>query len=195
MWFVLDELASLQRLPQLHTAITENRKSKESDCAGLPGQGPARIHLRPHGRGDALAAGDQNLPHASRSPKPPSGYRTPSAKSRSSGCGRRTSPAAALGNNFSVERQVEPLVHGLRNLRPARPPRFPEARQLRRPLLRLRTTIFRPRSLRFFRVLLEDDDLAFDPKTLAKKPPQPDTVRRRGRVRCRLDSHWETKPC
>ena len=26
-WFVLDELASLQRLPQLHTALTENRKS------------------------------------------------------------------------------------------------------------------------------------------------------------------------
>jgi hypothetical protein len=28
VWFVLDELASLQRLPQLHTAITENRKAK-----------------------------------------------------------------------------------------------------------------------------------------------------------------------
>src|ERR1039458_6309490 len=28
VWFVLDELASLQRLPQLHTAITENRKSR-----------------------------------------------------------------------------------------------------------------------------------------------------------------------
>jgi hypothetical protein len=27
VWFVLDELASLHRLPQLHTAITENRKS------------------------------------------------------------------------------------------------------------------------------------------------------------------------
>ena len=27
-WFVLDELASLQRLPQLHTALTENRKSE-----------------------------------------------------------------------------------------------------------------------------------------------------------------------
>ena len=28
VWFVIDELASLQRLPQLHTAITENRKSQ-----------------------------------------------------------------------------------------------------------------------------------------------------------------------
>ncbi len=28
VWFVLDELASLQRLPQLHTAITENRRRR-----------------------------------------------------------------------------------------------------------------------------------------------------------------------
>jgi len=26
VWFVLDELASLNKLPQLHTAVTENRK-------------------------------------------------------------------------------------------------------------------------------------------------------------------------
>ena len=30
VWFVLDELASLHRLPQLHTAITENRKSNKA---------------------------------------------------------------------------------------------------------------------------------------------------------------------
>jgi hypothetical protein len=41
VWFVLDELASLQRLPQLHTAITENQEGEKSACAGLPGQGPA----------------------------------------------------------------------------------------------------------------------------------------------------------
>lgn len=28
VWFVIDELASLQKLPQLHTAITENRKAR-----------------------------------------------------------------------------------------------------------------------------------------------------------------------
>ena len=41
VWFVLDELASLQRLPQLHTAITENRKIEKSARVGLPGQGTA----------------------------------------------------------------------------------------------------------------------------------------------------------
>lgn len=37
-WFVLDELASLQRLPQLHTAITENRKSNNPLVLGFQGR-------------------------------------------------------------------------------------------------------------------------------------------------------------
>lgn len=37
-WFVLDELASLQRLPQLHTAITENRKSNIPVVLGFQGR-------------------------------------------------------------------------------------------------------------------------------------------------------------
>jgi hypothetical protein len=38
VWFVLDELASLQRLPQLHTAITENRKSNNPVMLGFQGR-------------------------------------------------------------------------------------------------------------------------------------------------------------
>jgi hypothetical protein len=37
-WFVIDELASLQRLPQLHTAITENRKSNNPVILGFQGR-------------------------------------------------------------------------------------------------------------------------------------------------------------
>jgi hypothetical protein len=37
-WFVLDELASLQRLPQLHTALTENRKSNNPLVLGFQGR-------------------------------------------------------------------------------------------------------------------------------------------------------------
>lgn len=37
-WFVIDELASLQKLPQLHTAITENRKSKNPVILGFQGK-------------------------------------------------------------------------------------------------------------------------------------------------------------
>ena len=38
VWFVLDELASLQRLPQLHTAVTENRKSNNPVVLGFQGR-------------------------------------------------------------------------------------------------------------------------------------------------------------
>jgi type IV secretory pathway TraG/TraD family ATPase VirD4 len=38
VWFVLDELASLQKLPQLATALTENRKSNNPVVIGLQGK-------------------------------------------------------------------------------------------------------------------------------------------------------------
>jgi type IV secretory pathway TraG/TraD family ATPase VirD4 len=44
VWFILDELASLQRLPQLHTAITENRKSNNPVVLGF--QGRSQIETR-----------------------------------------------------------------------------------------------------------------------------------------------------
>jgi hypothetical protein len=38
VWFVLDELASLHRLPQLHTAVTENRKYGNPVVLGFQGR-------------------------------------------------------------------------------------------------------------------------------------------------------------
>ena len=43
VWFVIDELASLQKLPQLHTAITESRKSKNPLVLGF--QGKAQLEV------------------------------------------------------------------------------------------------------------------------------------------------------
>ena len=43
-WFVLDELASLQRLPQLHNALTENRKSGNPVVIGF--QGRSQLEVR-----------------------------------------------------------------------------------------------------------------------------------------------------
>ncbi len=43
VWFVLDELASLQKLPQFHTAITENRKSRNPIILGF--QGKAQLEV------------------------------------------------------------------------------------------------------------------------------------------------------
>jgi hypothetical protein len=38
VWFILDDLAGLQKLPQLHTAITENRKSRNPIVMGFQGK-------------------------------------------------------------------------------------------------------------------------------------------------------------
>ena len=38
VWFVLDELATLQRLPKLHAAVTENRKSNNPVVLGFQGR-------------------------------------------------------------------------------------------------------------------------------------------------------------
>ena len=43
VWFVIDELASLQKLPKLHTAITENRKSGNPIVLGF--QGKAQLEV------------------------------------------------------------------------------------------------------------------------------------------------------
>jgi type IV secretory pathway TraG/TraD family ATPase VirD4 len=44
VWFALDELASLQKLPQLHTAVTENRKSQNPVVLGF--QGRSQLEVR-----------------------------------------------------------------------------------------------------------------------------------------------------
>jgi len=38
VWFVLDELASLNKLPQLHTAVTENRRYENPVVVGFQGR-------------------------------------------------------------------------------------------------------------------------------------------------------------
>jgi hypothetical protein len=43
VWFVLDELASLHHLPQLHTAITENRKSGNPMVLGFQGRSQLEV--------------------------------------------------------------------------------------------------------------------------------------------------------
>ncbi len=84
VWFVLDELASLNKLPQLHTAVTETASmgtrscwafraavSWKSDTARMPK--PCSRSPRPR--------------YSSRPPSPArrNGFRKPSARSRSSG--------------------------------------------------------------------------------------------------------------
>ena len=60
-WFVLDELASLQRLPQLHTAMTENRKSNNPVVLGFQGRSQLETRYGHDAEGDAGATGHEDL--------------------------------------------------------------------------------------------------------------------------------------
>ncbi len=65
-WFVLDELASLQRLPQLTTAVTENRKSNNPMVLGF--QGKAQVEALYGHVAEAMLSptGDEDLPQDER---------------------------------------------------------------------------------------------------------------------------------
>jgi type IV secretory pathway TraG/TraD family ATPase VirD4 len=60
VWFVLDELASLRRLPLLHTAITENRKSKNPLVLGFQGKAQLEV-IYGHIAEVIMSQPDQNL--------------------------------------------------------------------------------------------------------------------------------------
>src|SRR5215472_4196345 len=109
VWFVLDELATLQRLPQLHTAITENRKSNNPVVLGF--QGRSQLETR-YGH-DAEAMLSQPATKIFLRTSEPRAAKWIAdtigdveterlRESRSSGRGRQ--------HSYSLERQVEPLV-------------------------------------------------------------------------------------
>jgi type IV secretory pathway TraG/TraD family ATPase VirD4 len=109
VWFVLDELASLQRLPQLHTAVTENRKSNNPVVLGF--QGRSQLETR-YGR-DAEAMLSQpatkiflrtSEPHAAKWISDTIGEVEIERMRESRSKGRYGQ------RSFGLERQVEPLV-------------------------------------------------------------------------------------
>jgi hypothetical protein len=108
-WFVLDELASLQRLPQLHTALTENRKSNNPLVLGF--QGRSQLETRYGHDAEAMLSQPATKiflrtsePHAAKWIADTIGDVEIERlrESRSAGRGERRS--------FGLERQVEPLV-------------------------------------------------------------------------------------
>jgi len=113
VWFVLDELASLQRLPQLHTAITENRKSKNPVVLGF--QGRSQLETRYGHEAEAMLSQPAtkiflrtNEPRAAEWISKTIGDVEIERlrESRSSGqLGRQRN-----SKSYNLERQVEPLV-------------------------------------------------------------------------------------
>jgi len=173
VWFVLDELASLQRLPQLHTAITENRKSKNPIVLGF--QGKAQLEtIYGHMAEVMLSQPATKIFLKTTEPKAAEWVSSAIGKVEIERMRQTHFDDGRMGKNFTLERQVEPLVldseiSGLPD---------------RHAFLKLGNYVahfsfayhdvpatqpaFIPRPL-------EDDDLGFDPKTLAKKPAEPET--------------------
>src|SRR5207244_2738759 len=121
VWFVLDELASLQRLPQLHTAVTENRKSNNPVVLGF--QGRSQLETRYGHDAEAMLSQPATKiflrtsePHAAKWIADSIGDVEIERLAESRSEGRRGQ------KSYGLERQVEPLVMpseitGLANLR------------------------------------------------------------------------------
>lgn len=170
VWFVLDELASLQRLPQLHTAITENRKSKNPLVLGF--QGKAQLEMiYGHLAEVMLSQPTTKIFLRTTEPKAAEWVSNAIGKIEIERLRETHSTGLRAGNNFSVERQVEPLVldseiSGLSD---------------RHAFLKLGNYVARfafdywnipATQPAFVPRPLEDDDLTFEPITLAKRPPR-----------------------
>jgi hypothetical protein len=170
VWFVLDELASLQRLPQLHTAITENRKSKNPLVLGF--QGKAQLEMiYGHLAEVMLSQPTTKIFLRTTEPKAAEWVSNAIGKIEIERLRETHSTGLRAGNNFSVERQVEPLVldseiSGLPD---------------RHAFLKLGNHVSRfafdywnipATQPAFVPRRLEDDDLTFEPVTLTKKPPK-----------------------
>ncbi len=170
VWFVLDELASLQRLPQLHTAITENRKSKNPLVLGF--QGKAQLEMiYGHLAEVMLSQPTTKIFLRTTEPKAAEWVSNAIGKIEIERLRETHSTGLRAGNNFSLERQVEPLVldseiSGLPD---------------RHAFLKLGNHVSRfafdywnipATQPAFVPRPLEDDELTFEPVTLTKKPPK-----------------------
>ena len=109
VWFVLDELASLQRLPQLHTAVTENRKSNNPVVLGF--QGRSQLETRYGHDAEAMLSQPATKiflrtsePHAAKWISDTIGDVEIERMRESRSKGKHGQ------RSFGLERQVEPLV-------------------------------------------------------------------------------------
>jgi type IV secretory pathway TraG/TraD family ATPase VirD4 len=167
VWFVLDELASLQRLPQLHTAITENRKSRNPLVLGFQGKAQLEV-IYGHLAEVMLSQPATKIFLKTTEPKAAEWVSNAIGKVEIERMKETHFDGSRSGKNFSLDRQVEPLVmdseiSGLEN---------------RHAFLKLGNNVARfhfeymdvPQTTPgFVPRRVEDDELPFDPRTLAPK--------------------------
>jgi hypothetical protein len=171
VWFVLDELASLQRLPQLHTAITENRKSENPLVLGFQGKAQLEV-IYGHLAEVMLSQPATKIFLKTTEPKAAEWVSNAIGKIEIERMKETHFDGSRSGKNFTVDRQIEPLVmdseiSGLEN---------------RHAFLKLGNNVARfhfdymdvPQNTPgFIPRMVEDDELPFDPKTLAPKVSAP----------------------
>jgi type IV secretory pathway TraG/TraD family ATPase VirD4 len=173
VWFVLDELASLQRLPQLHTAITENRKSKNPLVLGFQGKAQLEV-IYGHLAEVMLSQPATKIFLKTTEPKAAEWVSNAIGKIEIERMKETHFDGSRSGKNFTIDRQVEPLVmdseiSGLEN---------------RHAFLKLGNNVARfhfeymdvaQTTPGFVPRKVEDDELPFDPKTLVPKASAPAT--------------------
>ena len=109
VWFVIDELASLQKLPQLHTAITEARKSRNPVVLGF--QGKAQLeYLYGHLAEVMLSQPATSVWLTTKEPKAGQWVSEFIGKVEIERLRETHFDGTRAGRNFQLDRQVEPLV-------------------------------------------------------------------------------------
>jgi hypothetical protein len=111
VWFVIDELASLQKLPQLHTAITENRKSKNPLVLGFQGKAQLEVTYG-HLAEVMLSQPATKIFMKTAEPKAAEWISEAIGKVEIERLKETKFDGSRSGKNFSVDRQIEPLVMG-----------------------------------------------------------------------------------
>ena len=109
VWFVIDELASLQKLPQLHTAIVEARKSGNPLVLGF--QGKAQLeYLYGHLAEVMLSQPATSVWLTTKEPKAGQWVSEFIGKVEVERLRETHFDGTRSGRNFALDRQVEPLV-------------------------------------------------------------------------------------
>jgi RecA/RadA recombinase len=120
VWFVLDELASLQKLPQLHTAITENRKSRNPIVLGFQGKAQLEV-IYGHLAEVMLSQPATKIFLKTTEPNAAEWVSRAIGKVEIERMKETHYDGTRTGRNFALDRQTEPLVldseiSGLENL-------------------------------------------------------------------------------
>jgi type IV secretory pathway TraG/TraD family ATPase VirD4 len=109
VWFVIDELASLQKLPQLHTAITEARKSNNPVVLGF--QGKAQLeYIYGHLAEVMLSQPATSVWLTTKEPNAGEWVSKFIGKIEIERLRETHFDGTRSGRNFALDRQVEPLV-------------------------------------------------------------------------------------